>query len=172
MTDASAADRAASQREGEQAVKENQGRMPAPGPLGRNLIANVERIRAERGLSLNRLSGLLEETGRPVPPLGLSRMIKAGRRVDVDEAAALAAVLGITPDVLLAPPEEAARDPLPEHAAASAARQLTARIEDLLEAAGDPAAREFASGGVDRALRRVQIELEELLAERAGPGAA
>jgi len=81
----------------------------------------------------------------------------------VDELAALAAVLGVTPDALLAPPDEAAGDPLPEHAAAAAARQLAARIGDLLEAGGDPAAREFASGGVDRALRRVQIEVEELL---------
>ncbi len=137
--------------------------MPQPGPLGRNLVANVERLRAERGLSLNRLSALLEEAGRPVPPLGLSRMIKAGRRVDVDKAAALAAVLGVTTDVLLAPPDEAARDPLPEHAAAAAARQLAARVEDLLEVSGDLAAREFASAGVDRALRRVQIEVEELL---------
>jgi len=144
--------------------------MPQPGPVGRNLIANVERIRAERGLSLNRLSALLEEAGRAVPPLGLSRMIKAERRVDVDEAAALAAVLGVTPDVLLAPPGEAAGDPLPEHAAASAARQLAARIEDLLEAAGDPQAREFASRRVGLGLRRVQIEVEELLEGPAETG--
>jgi len=137
--------------------------MPAPGPVGRNLIANVERLRAERDLSLNRLSALLEEAGRPVPPLGLSRMIKAERRVDVDELVALAEVLDVTPDVLLAPPEEAAGDPLPEHAAAAAARQLAARIEDLLEVAGDPAAREFARRGVGRGLRRVQVEVEELL---------
>ena len=89
----------------------SQGKMPAPGPVGRNLIANVERLRAERGLSLNRLSALLEEAGRPVPPLGLSRMVKAERRVDVDELAALAAVLGVTPDVLLAPPGEAGSAP-------------------------------------------------------------
>ncbi len=145
--------------------------MPEPGPIGRNVVANVERIRAERGLSMRRLSALLEEAGRPVPPLGLSRMVKAERRVDVDELAALSAVLGVTPDVLLAPPGEAAGDPIPEHAAAAAARQLAARIEDLLEAAGDPQGREFASGGVDRALRRVAIEVEELLEEsvtRAG----
>jgi hypothetical protein len=43
------------------------------------------------------------------------------------------------------------------------ARNFARRIEDLLEAAGDPAAREFASGGVDHALRRVQIEVEDLL---------
>jgi hypothetical protein len=85
-------------------------------------------------------------------------MIKAERRIDVDELAALAAVLGVTPDVLLAPPGEAAGDPLPEHAAAAAARQLAARIGDLLEASGDSQAREFASGAVNCALRRVQLK--------------
>ena len=145
--------------------------MPEPGPVGQNLIANVERIRAERGLSMRRLSALLEEAGRPVPPLGLSRIAKGERRVDVDELVALAEVLGVTPDVLLAPPGEAT-DPLPEHAATAAARQLAARIEDLLEVAGDPEAGEFARGSVGRALRRVQIEVEELLARRPGRGAA
>jgi hypothetical protein len=65
---------------------------------------------------MRRLSALLEEADRPVPPLGLSRMIRAERRVDVDELAALAAVLGVSTDVLLAPPGEAAGDSLPEHA--------------------------------------------------------
>jgi len=141
------------------------GKMPEAGPVGRNLIANVEWLRAERGLSLNRLSALLEEAGRPVPPLGLSRMIKAGRRVDVDELAALAAVLGVTPDVLLAPLGERAGDPLPDHAAIDAARQLAARIGDLLAARGDPEAARDGSEALGRALRRVQLEAEELLAD-------
>jgi len=138
--------------------------MPAPGPVGRNLIANVERLRAQRGLSLRKLSAELAKAGRPIIPIGLSRMINAARRVDVDELVALAGILGVTPAELLAPPGEAAADPPPEHASAAAARQLAARIGELLEAAADPGAREFASGGVDRALRRTQIEVEDLLA--------
>ena len=87
------------------------GNMPEVGPVGRNLIGNVERLRAERGLSLNRLSALLEGAAGAVPPLGLSRMRNAERRTDVDELVALAEVLDVTPDVLLAPPGEAAGVP-------------------------------------------------------------
>ena len=36
------------------------------------------------------------------PPLGLSRMMKGERRVDVDELIVLAAILGVTPVALLA----------------------------------------------------------------------
>jgi hypothetical protein len=61
-------------------------------------------------------------------------------------------------------------------AALREARNLVSRIESLLEASGDPQAREFAAGGVDRALRRVQIEVEELLEgvrrRRSGAGRA
>ena len=71
-------------------------------------------------------------------------------------------MLGVTPDVLLAPPGEPA-DPVPDHAAAAAARQLGERIGNLLEAAGDSAGREFAIRSVGRALQRVEIEVEELL---------
>ena len=42
----------------------SQGKMPAPGPLGRNLIANVEYLRQARGLSLRKLSAELERVGR------------------------------------------------------------------------------------------------------------
>jgi len=45
------------------------------------------------------MSALLEEAGRPVPPLGLSRLIKAERRVDVDELVAL-----LTEDVSITMP--------------------------------------------------------------------
>jgi transcriptional regulator with XRE-family HTH domain len=144
--------------------------MPVPGPAGHHLIVNLEHLRQLRGLSCRKLSADLQKAGRPIPPLGLARIARAERRVDVDELVALAAVLGVTPDALLAPPGEPAADPLPEHAAAAAARQLAGRIGDLLEAASDPAAREFASGSVDRALRRVQIEVEELLEQvKAAP---
>ena len=144
-----------------------QGKMPEPGPVGRNLVANVEHLRRARGLSLRKLSAALGEAGRAVPPLGLSRMANGERRVDVDELVALAEVLRVTPDVLLSPPEAVRAGPAEVPAALREARNLVSRIEDLLEAAGDPTAREFASGGVDRALRRVRIEVEELLDDRA-----
>lgn len=141
-------------------------KMPEVGPVGRNVIANVEWIRAERGVSARRLSALLEASGRPIPPLGIARMQQAARRVDVDELVALAEVLGVTPDVLLSPPEtvRAARAPVP--AVLREARNLVSCVEDLLGVSGDPEASGLAAGYVDRALRRVrvvQIELEELL---------
>ena len=138
--------------------------MPAPGPVGRRVVANIEYLRRECGLSQRKLSAELKRVGRPIPPLGLARMARGERRADVDELA-LAEVLGVTPAVLLSAPGETVVDPLPEHAAAAAARQLAARVEDLLEAASDPAAREFAKGSVNRALRRVQVEVEDLLAD-------
>ena len=97
-----------------------------------------------------------------MPPLGLSRMVKAERRIDVDELVALAEVLGVTPDELLAPPGTG--KPSIDHAATRAAQDLAMRIGQLL-AADDPAEGEALSRCVDRALRRVQIEVEELLAE-------
>ena len=148
----------------------NQPAMPAPGPLGRILAVNVDRLRQERNWSWRRLSAEMDKAGRPIPPLGLFRMAKGERRVDVDELAALAQVLGVTPDVLLSPPEAVKRDPGEIPAAVREARNLVRRIEDLLEASGDPEAREMAGGYVDRALRRLQIELEELLDHARRPG--
>jgi hypothetical protein len=63
------------------------------------------------------------------------------------------------------PPSPPAMAEIP--AALREARNLAARIEQLLAASGDPAAREALSGYVNRALRRVQIEVEELLEETA-----
>jgi len=135
--------------------------MPEPGPAGHNLIANLEYLRQVRGLSMRKLAAELEAIGRPIPPLGLSRAIRGQRRVDVDELVALAEVLDVTPDVMLSAP--GAVKAAPVAAAVREARNLVGRIEDLLDVSGDPQAREFASGSVDRALRRVQIEIEELM---------
>jgi hypothetical protein len=67
---------------------------------------------------------------------------------------------------------EATADALAEvPAALREARNLTARIEQLLAASGDPAESEALTGYIARALRRVQIEVEELIEEagrRAG----
>lgn len=140
--------------------------MPAPGPLGLNLIANTDRIRQERRLSWREVSARLQALGRPVPPLGLSRMMKAGRRVDVDEASALAQILGVTLAELLASPDAGTA---PDHPALRATANLAERIGQLLEADGDTA---MLARQVSRSLCRVQIESEELLEERAVRGAA
>jgi hypothetical protein len=113
------------------------GTMPEAGPIGRNLIANVDQLRQARGLSWNKLS------------------------------AALAQVLGVTPAGLLLPPGDLNAGPPEDHAAIREARNLTRRIETLIEGASDPDVAQVLSGYVDRALRRVQIEVEELLDETA-----
>ncbi len=147
------------------AAQGTHGKMPAPGPLGRNLIANIERLLRARGLSQRRLAAELGAIGRPIPALGLARILKAERRVDVDEMAALAAVLSVSPDDLLSPPKTVRDAPAEVPAALRETGDLAARIEQLL-AAPDDETRQALSGYVDRALRRVQIEIEELLAER------
>jgi transcriptional regulator with XRE-family HTH domain len=140
--------------------------MPEVGPIGRHLIANIDRLRQARGFSWRKLSAELTSIGRPIPPLGLTRMAKAERRVDVDELAALAQVLDVTPGELLTPP--GAGKPGKDHAAARAAQDLVTRIGQLVAADDHPADHDTLCGYVDRALRRVQIEVEELLEESAG----
>lgn len=141
--------------------------MPAPGPAARNLVTNIERLCRARRLSWRKLSAGLEAAGRPIPPLGLSRMAAGERRVDVDELVALAQVLDVTPGELLAPP--GTETPGKDHAAIRAAQDLVTRIGQLLSADDNPDTAEALSGYVDRARRRVQIEIEELLAEIRKP---
>jgi transcriptional regulator with XRE-family HTH domain len=143
----------------------NQAKMPEPGPAGHNLIANVEQLREVRHLSLRALSVRLGDLGHPLITSAVHAIVQGKRKVSVDDLVALAEVLGVTPDVLLSAPEAVRRHRLEVPAAVREARNLTAQIESLTAASGDPAASGLASGYVDRALRRVQIEVEELLAD-------
>jgi hypothetical protein len=86
-------------------------------------------------------------------------MMRAERRMCVDDLTALARVLGTTPAALLADPDT---PPTPDHAALRAAAELAERTGQLLAADGDGV---MAPGRVSRALRRVQLETEELLEE-------
>jgi len=90
------------------------------------------------------------------------------RRTDVDEMTVLAGVLGVTPADLLAEPGASAVQH-PDHPAIQAAMTLAGHIKQLLGSAGDPEEAETLSGYVNRALRRLQVEAEELLAETPGP---
>ena len=73
------------------------------GPTGKQVKANVARVRRARGLSFAELSRRLGEVGRPIPPLGLRRIEEGLRRVDVDDIFALATVLWVTPSILMLP---------------------------------------------------------------------
>lgn len=73
------------------------------GPTGDAVRLNIKRLREERGLSYAALSRGLAEVDRPIPTLGLSRIESGQRRVDADDLAALAVVLGVHPVGLLLP---------------------------------------------------------------------
>lgn len=73
------------------------------GPTGEQVRANVLRLRERRGLTKKQLADLTAEIGRPIPPLGISRIEAGTRRVDADDLVALAAALGVGPATLLMP---------------------------------------------------------------------
>ena len=59
------------------------------GVVGRYVIENLEDLRVARRLTYRQLADRLEKLGRPIPTLGLSRIEKGNRRVDVDDLVAL-----------------------------------------------------------------------------------
>ncbi len=73
------------------------------GPVGGYVIENLKDLRRIRRLTYKDLSDRLEELGRPIPTLGLSRIEKGNRRVDADDLVALAIALGVSPTSLLLP---------------------------------------------------------------------
>lgn len=67
---------------------------------------NVRRIRGQRGMTTYALSDALAEAGRPITPTAIVRLEKQKRQVTVDDLAALAAALSVTPAQLLEPPTD------------------------------------------------------------------
>lgn len=76
------------------------------GPVGEALRHNIRRIREGRRITYVELSERLGNVGRPIPVLGLRRIERGERRVDVDDLAALATALSVTPAQLLEEPTE------------------------------------------------------------------
>ena len=74
-----------------------------PGPIGVAVAHNVEKLRESQNLSYAELSRRLTELGRPIAPLGLTRIRDLQRRVDVDDLVALALALDVSPATLLLP---------------------------------------------------------------------
>lgn len=83
------------------------------GPTGETLRQNIKFWRESQNLSFADLARRLEEVGRPIATLGLSRIEKGERRVDADDLLALAEVLGASPASLLMP-RPAGLEPLHE----------------------------------------------------------
>jgi transcriptional regulator with XRE-family HTH domain len=75
------------------------------GPVGEQVRTNVERVREARGMTKKDLSDAVGGLGRPIPPLGVSRLEAGTRRVDSDDLVALALALNVSPLALLFPPE-------------------------------------------------------------------
>jgi len=74
------------------------------GPTGLQTARNVERLRTSLGMSQRRLAEILTALGRPTPTTALSKIERGERRVDVDDLAAIAVALGVSPATLLLPP--------------------------------------------------------------------
>lgn len=75
------------------------------GPVGDQVRANVERIRTARRMTKKDVSDAVGALGRPIPPLGVSRIEAGTRRVDADDLVALAVALNVSPLALLLPPK-------------------------------------------------------------------
>ncbi|MET8650609.1 helix-turn-helix domain-containing protein [Nocardia aurea] len=73
------------------------------GPTGRTVADNLLWLRELRNLKYAELSRRLDELGRPIPVLGLSRIEKGERRVDADDLMALAIALDAPPAALMMP---------------------------------------------------------------------
>jgi transcriptional regulator with XRE-family HTH domain len=71
------------------------------GPVGEQVVQNVEELRKIRGLSLRALAAALGELGRPIGPNQLHALSQGARRVDADDLVALAIALGVNPNALL-----------------------------------------------------------------------
>lgn len=65
------------------------------GQLGQTVARNVRRLRGTRDLSTREMAAQLAGHGRPIPATGITRIEHGFRAVDVDDLAAIAAVLGV-----------------------------------------------------------------------------
>lgn len=67
----------------------------------------LKEIRGSRGLSQTALARLVTDAGRPLSKAALLRIESGERRLTLDEAMALALILGVAPAHLLSPPGDA-----------------------------------------------------------------
>ncbi|KUL26376.1 helix-turn-helix domain-containing protein [Streptomyces regalis] len=74
------------------------------GPAGIRAARTIEIIRTQRGLAQRQLADRVTALGRPMSNTMLSRIERAQRRCDVDDLAAIAEALAVSPLVLLRGP--------------------------------------------------------------------
>jgi transcriptional regulator with XRE-family HTH domain len=102
------------------------------GPVGRQVARSIEALREDRRLTQKELADRVTALGRPATMQMISKIEQGARRVDVDDLAALAQALGVTPADLLHAPAGAP----PDHPAVRVARSLALQIEELLAGIG------------------------------------
>jgi transcriptional regulator with XRE-family HTH domain len=77
-----------------------------PGPTSAHVAANLRAARRAIGMDLRTLAARVKEAGRAMSAAALSKIENGDRRVDVDDLAVFAYVLGTTPAALLTPPPD------------------------------------------------------------------
>ena len=73
------------------------------GATGETVRTNIKRVRESQRMAVTELSARMGGLGRSIPPLGIRRIEDGQRRVDVDDLAAFAVALGVSPLSLLIP---------------------------------------------------------------------
>ncbi|TDO15001.1 hypothetical protein EV580_3141 [Mycobacterium sp. BK086] len=73
------------------------------GATGDIVAANVDRLRNEQNLTFAALAERLIDIQRPIPTLGLRKIVAKTRRVDADDLVALAVALGVSVPTLMMP---------------------------------------------------------------------
>lgn len=74
------------------------------GPIGGHVAENLKRLRFVQRVTTEQLADRVCNLGRPMYGTTITKIEKLQRRVDVDDLAALAAALNVTPTQLLEPP--------------------------------------------------------------------
>ncbi|MYT16562.1 Helix-turn-helix domain-containing protein [Streptomyces sp. SceaMP-e96] len=72
-------------------------------PTGIQTAHKIKSLRLAHGISQRQLAVLVAELGHSLPHTSISRIERIRQRCDVDDLAAIAAALGISPLVLLLP---------------------------------------------------------------------
>jgi len=78
------------------------GKKMVLGPTGESTRHRFKHRRKKMRMSYAELSRILDDLGRPIPPLGLRRIENGQRRIDVDDLIALSWALEVSPiDMLI-----------------------------------------------------------------------
>lgn len=119
-------------------------------PTGDTVRGNVLRYRTRLNLGYAELARRLEELGRPIPVLGLSRIERGERRVDVDDLMALAVALGVSPTSLLLPDTTDSGHPVTATGITGTAADLLGwfRLHTPSAHIGKPAAQRFVRDAI------------------------